>query len=216
MRRLALLALYVAGTVTLAGQGAAPLTLPEGFPRDGSATPLPLTGQQTVRSAGLELSVQYPSGWTVVQIPPYALALRDPTGLRSLTITTPVQAPFRLDAGVSTEQLQQITSALAAREGKLLPRASGQAQLADGRHWVWFELDGPVAQGDWDLSPVKALDYERSRIWTFVTTAGGQFLTINCAALMTRGATADEREAQLSRARGECGTMMHALAPRTP
>ena len=150
--------------------------------------------------------------------PPYALALREPGGTRALTVTAPMPAPFRIDTPLSSAQLQQLTSALAgttAKRAKSSPLASGQAQLADGRLWVWFEFDGPVAQGDWDLSPVEALDYERSRIWTFVTTAGGQFLAVHCAALVTRGAKPDEREPQLSRARGECGSMMQALVIRT-
>ena len=214
LKRLALLALFVAGTATLYGQEPAPLRLPDGFPRDAAATTAPLTEQQTVSAGGLELRVRHPAGWTVARLPAYALALRDPSGTRSLTITKPVAAPFRIEAPLTPGQLQQITSALATGSARTSPRASGQARLADGRLWIWIELDGPVTQGDWDLSPVAALDYERSRIWTFVTTAGGQFLTVHCAALVSRGVKPDEHEVQLSRARGECGSMMQALVTR--
>ena len=214
MRRLALLAWFVAGTATLSGQGTAPLTLPDGFPQGSAATLVALSGEQTVRAAALEIRVRYPSGWTVAPIPTYALALREPGGTRALTVNTPMPAPFRIDAPVTSMQLQQLTASL-GKTAKLSPHASGQAQLADGRLWIWVESEGPVAQGDWDLSPLEALDYERSRIWTFVTTAGGQFLAVHCAALLTRGAKPDERDAQLSRARGECGSMMQALVTRT-
>ena len=178
--------------------------------------PAPLSGQQTVRSAGLEVRVQYPAGWTVVQMPVYALALRDPSGTRSLTVMTPIQAPFRMDARMSSDQLKQITSALSAANASVASLASGQAQLADGRFWIWFESDAPVAQSDWNLSPADVQNYDKARIWTFVTTAGGQFLAIHCGALVTRGATPDAGEAQLSRARGECGSIMQTLAIQTP
>jgi len=192
------------------------LALPDGFPRDATTSRVPLSGQETVRAAGLEVRIQYPSGWTVAQLPAYALALRDPGGTRALTVTPPRPAPFRIEVPLSTGQLQQLTSTLAGNPANVSLRASGQAQLADGRLWIWLELDGPVARGDWDLTPIDALDYESSRIWTFVTTAGGQFFTIQCGALFMRGATPAEREAQLTRARGECGSMMHTLATRTP
>lgn len=216
VKRLTLLVLCVASMATLSAQGAAPLTLPDGFPRDAAATSVPLSGEEAVRVTGLEVRVRYPSGWTVARIPPYPLALHAPGGTRALTVTAPMPAPFSIDTPLSSAQLQQLTSALAARNAKTSPRASGQTQLADGRLWVWVESDGPVAQGDWELSPVNALDYERSRIWTFVTTAGGQFFAIHCAVLVTRGATPDQREAQLAPARRECGSMMQTLSTRTP
>jgi hypothetical protein len=177
---------------------------------------MPLSGQETVRAGGLEIRIQYPSGWTVAPLPTYALTLRDSGGTRSLTVTPPRPAPFRIEVPLPDVQLQRMTSSLAGKPANVSLRASGQAQLADGHLWIWLELDGPVAQGDWDLTPIDALNFESSRIWTFVTTAGGQFFTIQCGALFMRGATPAEREAQLTRARGECGSMMHTIATRTP
>jgi hypothetical protein len=173
--------------------------------------------EEIARADGLEVRLPYPEGWTVDRSSEgNLLVARSADGTRILTVAQPLPAPFRMDEPMPDAKLEETTRELAgaATDDSLKVLASGQMRAPSGNLWTWFETqlasDGLPAE----LSLLERMNFEGSREWTFATTAGGRFVTMQCSALLPRGASDADQHQRLLDSGRDCGAMLRRLSVR--
>jgi TonB family protein len=191
------------------------LSWPEGFDRTTTREADQTAWTETTTEAsGLLIKIGYPTDWTLRRnvTPTQLLVINNGDGTRSVTVMPPKPAPFNIDgAATSSESLNRLSQGI--RSGAVFDSkkaelvASGQTQTT-GRSWVWVDLRTNTSAIPYD--EVRNL-FETIRLWTFVTTAGGQMVTATCIAAVPRAANQAERDAQLQQAAADFGGIMRRL-----
>jgi hypothetical protein len=208
----------LAHTSAQTGSGIATLAWPTAFTTE---TPDPMDQvywhEEIARADGLEVRLPYPEGWTVERSSQGSLLIaRSADGSRFLTVSQPLPAPFRMDEPMPDDRLEETTRELAgaANDGSLTLLSSGQMRAPSGNLWTWFEVQLASDGLPSELSLIERMNFEGSREWTFATTTGGRFVTMQCSALMPRGASDADQHQRLLDSGRECGAMLRRLSVR--
>jgi hypothetical protein len=124
----------------------------------------------------------------------------------------PQSAPFSVDQPLTTGQLSFLVDSLAKESGAAAVLNVGQAREQQGRLWIWFEYLADLRAAEWGLTTLEpVLRLERFQVWAFFSTTVGQFINVNCAAVVPRGETPSAADIRRARIGGECGAMLRRL-----
>ena len=173
--------------------------------------------EEVARIDGLEVRLPYPDGWTVERSSAGSLLVaRSADGSSFLTVAQPLPAPFRMDEPMSDDRLEATTRELAgaANDSSLTLLSSGQLRAPGGNLWTWFEAQLASDGLPPELSLLERMQFEGSREWTFATTTAGRFVTMQCSALLPRGASDADQHKRLLDSGRECGAMLRRLSVR--
>lgn len=170
--------------------------------------------ETTTEASGLLIKMGYPTDWTLRKnvSPTQLLVINNSDGTRSVTVMPPAPALFSLDSPtMSSESLNKLTQGI--QGGAVFDRtktevvASGETQAA-GHVWVWVDLRTDTSAISLDEVRNR---FDKIRMWSFVTTVGGQMITVACVVAVPRAAEQAERDAQLHRAAADFGGIMRRL-----
>ena len=183
-----------------------PSTWPALFPgaTDASATDADWWVEAKASAAGVTVRVPHPKAWEVAggNQPGRLIAIRSPRpdGRHFVDISETRALPKPLPLPFPVGQLDQAVQSLAKVIGAhdFTPVGGGQAKAGD-RWWLWQDHMMPATAATRlppELRDAMTANFDRLRLWIFITTVDAKAVMVFCWALVPRGlAPADvERE----------------------
>jgi TonB family protein len=216
---------------TIRGRGDSPTANPGapimGWPDSfADATEVPVFrpsgwSEDAVQTSLVEVRFAYPPGWSILKATDadrlVTLHADDARGNRTITISQRGPAPFSLVAPLPESTLKTFVlgqGGMPAPATNVQLVRSGQVQRPDGL-WLWFEMVAPSI--DVPSAPAAIAEHLRSahdgmRMWAFVTTAGGQSLSVFCSVLHAAKASDADKQEDIHRAGLEFGAMLRRMS----
>jgi TonB family protein len=180
--------------------------------------------EDSVETSSLEVRVSYPPGWSIWKGTAGNLAslvADDARGHRSVTISHPGPAPFDLVAPLPearlTAFLEGVGRMQAAQTSNVRMIQSGQVRTREGL-WLWLEMASPTI--DLSSAPAELAAHMRTahdglRMWSFITTAGGQSIQVSCWVMHRASTSEADKQEEIRRAGLEFGAMLKRISIRT-
>jgi len=199
------------------------ITWPEPFTSaDDAAIDTSAWTESVSDAADLQIRVAFPGNWQIRKEDPGKRAIFlqsvDSVAIRVLTIENPRPARFQVGQGMTTEMFQRLAEAaaqgMASRGGKAQVLGVGQARTAD-HLWIWHDLSFralDVSNMPPALGQLSDALFDGARLWTFITTAGSQEISVACGVLYRRAASDADRQHELEQGGAELAAMVKRIS----
>ncbi len=186
------------------------------------STPLPAGwSEDSVGTSTLDVRLAYPAGWSIrKETSGSALATLladDARGHRSITISRPSPAPFDLATPLPEAKLKAFLDGVGQRNAAQTLNVrmiqSGQVQ-SSGRLWLWLEMAAPTINlpGAPEMAAHLRAAHDGMRMWSLMTTAGGQMIQIFCSVLHGANTSDADKQEEIRRAGLEFGAMLKRMS----